>query len=46
VAHVYGQKNCIFSLWSEQNGVIESAEGNGRPSKQDAWSVEKIAITP
>jgi hypothetical protein len=26
-------------------GELESEEVNGRPSKQDAWSVGKIAIT-
>jgi hypothetical protein len=24
---------------------MKSVEGNGRPSKKDAWSVEKYAIT-
>ena len=33
-----------FWLSNEQNGVFECAEGKGRPSKQDAWSVVKIAI--
>jgi hypothetical protein len=30
---------------NEKNGEFESIEGKGRPSKKDAWSVEKIAIT-
>jgi hypothetical protein len=38
-------KNMYFWLWSEQKGDFKSAEGNGRPSKQDAWSEEKISIT-
>jgi hypothetical protein len=38
-------KTLNFLLWNEQKGELESAEGNGRPSKQDAWSVEKISIT-
>jgi hypothetical protein len=25
-------------------GEFESAEGNGRSSKKDSWSVEKISI--
>jgi hypothetical protein len=33
-----------FWLWNEKNWGFECAEGNGRPSMQDAWSVEKIAI--
>ena len=28
-----------------KKGELESVEGNGRPSKKDAWSVAKIAIT-
>jgi hypothetical protein len=44
VARVYGKK-LYFLLWSEQKGEFKSAEGNGRPSKQDAWSVEKFSIT-
>jgi hypothetical protein len=38
-------KKMNFLLWNEKNGEFESAEGKGRPSKQDAWSVEKISIT-
>jgi hypothetical protein len=34
-----------FLLLSEKKGELEFAEGKGRPSKQDAWSVEKITIT-
>jgi hypothetical protein len=34
-----------FLLWNEQKGKIESAKGEGRPSKKDAWSVKKNAIT-
>jgi hypothetical protein len=37
-------KNVEFWLWNQQNGGFECAEGKGRPSKQDAWSVVKIAI--
>jgi hypothetical protein len=28
-----------------KKGKLEPTEGNGRPSKKDTWSVEKIAIT-
>jgi hypothetical protein len=38
-------KNVHFWLWSEQKGDFKSAEGNGRPSKQDAWSEEKFVVT-
>jgi hypothetical protein len=38
-------KNMYFLLWSEKKGEFKSAEGNGRPSKKDAWSVEKFSIT-
>jgi hypothetical protein len=33
-----------FCLWYEKNGEYEFVEGKGRPSKKDAWSVEKISI--
>jgi hypothetical protein len=38
-------KNVHFLLWSEQKGDINSAKGNGRPSKQAAWNEEKIVVT-
>jgi hypothetical protein len=39
-------KNVHFWLWSEQKkGDFKSAEGNGRPSMQAAWSEEKFAVT-
>jgi hypothetical protein len=38
-------KMCIFSSGVKKKGEMKSAEGNGRPSKQDAWSVEKFSIT-
>jgi hypothetical protein len=38
-------KNLNFYSGVNKMGELESAEGNGRPSKKDAWSVEKISIT-
>jgi hypothetical protein len=37
--------NVYFWFWSEQKGDFKSGEGNGRPSKQDAWSEEKFDVT-
>jgi hypothetical protein len=44
MARIYIQ-NFNFWLWNDKNGEFESAEGKGRPSKKDAWSVENFAIT-
>jgi hypothetical protein len=38
-------KNVHFWLWCEQKGDLGSAEGNGRPSKQVAWSETKFVVT-
>jgi hypothetical protein len=35
---------CIFSFGVIKKGEMKSAEVNGKPSKQDAWSEEKISI--
>ena len=45
MACVYVQNFEFFYYGMNKNGKLESAEGKGRPSKQDAWSVEKNAIT-
>jgi hypothetical protein len=42
---MYMEKMCIFSSIVNKKGEMKSAEGNGRPSKKDAWSVENISIT-
>jgi hypothetical protein len=44
VGHVYGQKY-IYLVLELAKWEFKSEKGNGRPSKKDAWSVEKIAIT-
>jgi hypothetical protein len=38
-------KNVYFWLWNEQKRDFKFAEGNGRPSKQVAWSEEKFVVT-
>jgi hypothetical protein len=43
---MYMWKNVHFLFWNEQKGDFKSAEGNGRPSNQVAWSEEKFVITP
>jgi hypothetical protein len=42
---MYMDNDFNFLLLNEKNGGFESVEGKGRPSNQDAWSVEKISIT-
>jgi hypothetical protein len=36
---------CIFISRVIKKGEMKFAEGNERPSKQDAWSEAKFAIT-
>jgi hypothetical protein len=38
-------KSVHFWLWNEQKRDFKSAEGNGRPSKQVAWSEEIFSLT-
>jgi hypothetical protein len=45
VARIYIYKILNFCLWNEKNREFHTIEGKGRPSKQDASSVEKIVIT-
>jgi hypothetical protein len=42
---MYMDKMCIFSSIVNKKWEMSSAEGNGRPSKKDVWSVEKYVIT-
>jgi hypothetical protein len=35
----------FLTLECTKKGNLESGEGNGRPSKKDAWSVETNSIT-
>jgi hypothetical protein len=36
---------CIFFSGVKKKGDFKYAEGNGRPSKQGAWSEEKFVVT-
>ena len=41
---VYVKKYDFLALGSTK-GDFKSVEGNGRPSKKDAWSEEKFVVT-
>ena len=43
-AHICG-KMCIFGSVMKKKGDFKSVEGNGRPSKQVAWSEENFVVT-